>query len=250
MAQKHQIVITLKKLLKQHDLKYEDVAKELNLSEGSVKRLFSNQDFSLDRLDQICGLMDLDISELIQSMQQQQAQTDSLSSDQEKELVSNTKLLLTTHLLMNNWKVDDILSYYKIEHLEMIQYLARLDKMKIIDLLPGNRTKLKISRNFKWLEKGPIETFFKLNVQNEFLDSDFSNNGEIRIFLSGMISRSANSELIRRIKKLANIFEEAHLEDKGSELSEKFGTSIVLALRPWDITLFEQYRRSGTHKGF
>lgn len=250
MSQKHALIDALKKALKQHNLTYQQVADELGLSLGSVKRLFSQQDFSLDRLDQICSMMDIEISDLFVIVQQHQAQTRGLSTEQEQELVSDVKLLLTAHLLMNNWRVDDILASYQIDPLDMTRYLARLDRMKIIDLLPGSRVKLKISRDFRWLEKGPIEHFFRQHVQGDFFDSDFNRPGELRIFLSGMISRNSNTELMRRIRRLANAFEEIHREDEHTPLSEKFGTSLVLAIRPWDIKLFEQYRRPGTYKHY
>ena len=250
MAQKHALVSALKQALKEHGITYDDVAKALNLSLGSVKRLFSKQDFSIDRLDQICGMMDLELSDLVSIMQNQRDQIEELSQEQENELVSDTKLLLTAHLLMSNWSAKDILAAYEIDTLEMVRYLARLDKMNIIELFPGNRVKLKISREFKWINNGPIETFFKTHVQSDFLHSDFNGTGEIRIFLSGMISRNSNSELIRRIKRLANAFEEIHREDTTTDLSNKFGTSMVLAMRPWDIKLFEQFRRTGTYKSF
>jgi len=250
MAQKHALVNALKQVLKEHGITYDDVAKALGLSLGSVKRLFSKHDFSLDRLDQICAMMDLELSDLVIIMQNQRHQIEALSQDQEEELVSDTKLLLTAHLLMNNWSAKDILFAYEIDSFQMVRYLARLDKMKVIELFPGNRVKLKVSREFKWIKNGPIETFFKKHVQSDFLQSDFNGSGELRIFLSGMISRNSNAELIRRIKRLANAFEEIHREDINTELSNKFGTSMVLALRPWDIKLFEQYRRAGTYKSF
>jgi len=250
MAQKHALVNALKQVLKEHGITYDDVAKALGLSLGSVKRLFSKYDFSLDRLDQICAMMDLELSDLVTIMQNQRQQIEALSQDQEEELVSDTKLLLAAHLLMNNWSAKDILSAYAIDSFQMVRYLARLDKMKVIELFPGNRVKLKVSREFKWIKNGPIETFFKKHVQSDFLQSDFNGPGELRIFLSGMISRNSNAELMRRIKRLANAFEEIHREDINTELSDKFGTSMVLAMRPWDIKLFEQYRRAGTYKSF
>ena len=250
MAQKHALIDTLKKTLKQHGLTYEDVAKHLGLSLGAVKRFFSKQDFSIDRLDQICAIMDLEISDLVLAMQAQQMQTSQLSVSQEQELVAEIKLLLSANLLMNGWTVRDILATYEIEELEMVQYLARLDRMKIIDLHPNNRVKLKISRDFTWIRRGPIETFYKTYVQSDFLNCNFDGPGEIRVFLTGMLSRGANNELMRRIKRLAATFEDLHREDETTNLDNKFGTSLVLAMRPWDIELFEQYRKEGTYKAF
>ena len=56
MAQKFALVGALKQALKENGFTYDDVAQELGLSLGSVKRLFSKHDLSLDRLAQICGL--------------------------------------------------------------------------------------------------------------------------------------------------------------------------------------------------
>lgn len=50
MAQTKQLIDTLKRALKAQGLSYADVAKELNLSEASVKRLFSQSGFSLAQL--------------------------------------------------------------------------------------------------------------------------------------------------------------------------------------------------------
>lgn len=250
MSQKHALVDALKQALKENRITYEDIAEKLDLSHGSIKRIFSNRDFTLERLEQICGMMSLEISDLLLIMQRNSIETTSLTMDQEKELVGDVKLLLTIHLLINNWMVDEILKAYEIQSLDMVKYLAKLDRMKIIDLLPGNRVKLKFSRDFRWIVKGPIEIFFKKHVQDDFLNSDFSNDGEIRLFSSGMISRAANAELIGKIKKLINTFEETHREEESISLTEKFGTSMVVAMRPWDINLFEQHRRPGTYSKF
>ena len=59
------IIQTLKALLKQHNQTYADVARELDLSEASVKRLFSDGHFSLQRLAKICQLINMDIADLL-----------------------------------------------------------------------------------------------------------------------------------------------------------------------------------------
>ena len=47
-------------------------------------------------------------------------------------------------------------------------------------------------------------------------------------------------------KSLASAFEDIHCEDESKDLSEQLDTNLVLAMRPWDIHLFEQYRKEGT----
>ena len=54
--------------------------------EASVKRLFSERQFSLQRLDQICSLLGLEISDLVRRLDQAQ-RIDALTAEQEQELV-------------------------------------------------------------------------------------------------------------------------------------------------------------------
>ena len=56
MAQVSSLIETLKKQLKAHGKTYADVAAALDLSEASVKRLFAEESFTLQRLSLVCNL--------------------------------------------------------------------------------------------------------------------------------------------------------------------------------------------------
>jgi hypothetical protein len=49
MSQSQAMIQTLKKVIRQQDKTYKDVAVALQLSEASVKRLFAEKTFSLER---------------------------------------------------------------------------------------------------------------------------------------------------------------------------------------------------------
>ena len=65
MAMQNPIVAELKRALREGSHTYQAVAKQLGLSVASVKRLFSTRDFSLQRLDQICELLGVELSVII-----------------------------------------------------------------------------------------------------------------------------------------------------------------------------------------
>ncbi|MET0355287.1 MAG: helix-turn-helix transcriptional regulator, partial [Cellvibrio sp.] len=133
MAQIAPLLNALKKALKAHGLTYLKIAEALELSEASVKRLFAEQTISLQRLEQICQLMELEISDLVQMMNEQQPRLQHLSVEQEKEITQDLILLLVTVSVLNRWTLTNILSFYKLSESECIQKLARLDKLKIIE---------------------------------------------------------------------------------------------------------------------
>ena len=215
----------------------------LGLSETSVKRLFSEEAFSIKRLEKVCELLRFDISDLVYLMEKNIELTTELTREQEQELVSDVKLLLVALLLMNKLTFREILLVYDITETEGIRLLARLDRMKIIELQPGNRVKLMVSRNFQWIPGGPIQQFFESKVQLEFLDSSFNGAGEFRIFVSGMISKSANAEIVRKMQHLAKEMNDMNVESESLPLNQRFGTSLMMAIRPWEIKVFEDLRR-------
>ncbi len=44
---------------------YADVARRMGLSETAIKRNFSKRNFTLDRIDKICDLFGLDLTDLV-----------------------------------------------------------------------------------------------------------------------------------------------------------------------------------------
>lgn len=243
MSQTRLLIDTLKQELRKQRLTYKQVSVALDLSETSVKRLFSEEAFSIKRLEKVCALLQLNISDLVYLMEQNIELTTELTRAQEEELVSDIKLLLIAMLLMNKLKFSDILLIYDISETEGIRLLARLDRMKIIELQPDNRVKLMISPNFEWIAGGPIQKFFEQRVQQEFLNSSFNGAGEYRVFVSGMISKAANAEIIKKIQHIAKEMSDMNDESEGLPLDERYGTSLMMAMRPWEIEVFENLRR-------
>ena len=83
MAQISALVQALKTALKAAGLTYAEVAASLGLSESSVKRKFSRQDFSLSELDQIFVDISTEISERVKLMEEQLGRIQQLTKAQD-----------------------------------------------------------------------------------------------------------------------------------------------------------------------
>ena len=249
MAETSGIVSTLKRELKSHGLTYKHVSEALGIAESSVKRLFADKDFSLKRLDQICQLMNMEISELLQKMDQDNRLISQLTLEQEALLVSDHKMLLVAVCVSNRWRFEEILEAYDLTEHELIRKLAALDKLKLIELQPNNRVKLLMSADFSWIPYGPINRFFDAEVQSNFFNSRFNSAGEARLFVSGMLSRASNEILMRKMERLAQEFHQFNDDDQELPLDERFGSSMMIAMRPWELAAFETFRKD-TSKRF
>lgn len=250
MSQTQALITTLKRELKAHGLTYGQVATHLGLSENSIKRLFAERKFSLQRLEQVCELLQLELSDLVQKMTENSQRIEMLSEQQEKEIANDLKLLLVATCALNRWEFAEILEAYTLSETEGIQLLAKLDRLKIIELLPLNRVKLIVAKNFRWRPNGPIQQYFQKNVQTDFFHSPFTAAGEKLVFSSGMLSRGSNASMMKKLERLVAEFNELHDEDVGLPLEERFGTSMVIAVRAWEFGLFRQLRRNPGAKPF
>jgi DNA-binding Xre family transcriptional regulator len=243
MPQISPLIKTLKKQLKAHGNTYVDVARLLKLSEASVKRLFAEENFTLHRLEDICHMMGIEISELVQMMESEQRKIVQLTLQQEQEIASDLLLLMITACVINGYAFQDLIEQYDIKPTDCIQKLAALDRLKIIELLPNNRIKLLVASNFSWQPNGPIQRFFQEKVEQDYFASKFDKDTEKLIVINGLLSHASNIEFQKKLQRLSKEFTELSQHDLSLPMNDKHGTTAVLAVRQWQYSLFEEYKK-------
>lgn len=244
MAQTTLLIDQLKKSLKAYGRTYADVAEHLNLSEASVKRLFSTNSFTLERLDQICQFIGLEISDLVRQMgEAAESRIIQLTRDQEKEIVEDTALLLVTICVLNKWALAEIQQYFHLTEHQCINHLAKLDRLGLIDLLPKNKIKILVAPNFKWIESGPILRFYQEKLEADFFKSQFDKSQEKLIVANGMLTESTNLQFQKKMEQLIKEFDELSQEDAQLPLDKRHGTTLVVAMRQWRYGLFDKLKK-------
>jgi hypothetical protein len=208
-----------------------------------VKRLFSEKSFSLLRFEQVCQMLDLNISDLVQLMHENSSRLIQLSREQEKQIAGDRVLLLVTVCALNRWTLQDIRKSYKLNKTQIIHQLATLDKMQLIELLPGDHIKLLVSPNFHWIENGPIQHFFHDKLGKDVFNSRFDRQAEKLVVANAMLTRKSNAVLQKKIDKLLWELEQVNYDDAGLPVAEKQGVTLVVALREWHYGVFADLRR-------
>lgn len=239
MNQTSSIIKTLKIFLKKAGITYKDIAAHLNMSEANIKRMFASENIALQRLEDICVLAQLELVDLFQLYEESRQRIKSLNFEQEQQLVSDSKLLLVAVSVRNYLSFDEIIKHYQISETECIQCLATLDRLKIIDLLPNNRIKLLIDSHFDWIKNGPIDQFFKQQIQQQFLNSKFNHAPACRLFQFGLLGDSATQTMLKKLQALAQEFTDLHHKDQHLPLQKKHSMGLLLATRPWDLDAFK-----------
>lgn len=243
MAHTAALVEALKRELKARRITYAALAPRLQLSEASVKRMFSRRDFTLKRLDEICRATQIEFSELARAVVRDETLLSHLTLEQEKEIVSDRKLFLVAVCALNQVTFDQIVETYDISTAECVQLLTRLDRLKFIELMPGNRIKLLVSRTFAWLPDGPIQHFFNNQAHNEFFRSRFNRSDEFMLVVNGMLSKASSAEVVTRLKRITREFSELHTDDSRLPLGERSAMTLLVAVRHWQLQAFAELRR-------
>jgi DNA-binding Xre family transcriptional regulator len=250
MSQTHNLIVALKRLLKAEGVTYARVAAHLQLSEASVKRQFSLQSLSLQTLEAICDLLQIELVDLAQAAAQEQQALHSLSAAQEAELMAEPGRLLTAVCVLSHWSAARIVATYQISEAQCVAYLAQLDRLGLLHLLPENRVKLRIARDFAWLPDGPIQRFFQDRIQHDFLTGRFDQPGQQLRFHHAMLTAEANARLQQRMRRLLREFAELHQDCKDAPDAQRFGTSLLMAVKPWEPQAFEALRRQPDARPF
>ena len=243
MSQVTALLNIVKKSLKARNLTYLDVANALDLSEPSIKRMFSDGNISLRRLDQVCTLMDMDIFDVIKALESEIKQTTEISIAHENALCADPKLLVCAFLVTNGWKYNEILSHYCYTPEELVQYLATLDKLKIIELFPRNRIKLLISARFAWNKNGPIQTFFEKHLIDDFLNDKFDGPLEMNEFLTAMLTEDSTKKIYDNFEKMVVYFRDQNQQNVTQSIEKRKIVSVQLAVRSWKPSMFDSIRK-------
>src|SRR5947208_8035903 len=101
-------VEALKKCLRGRGMTYAALARELRISEASVKRMFSRSSFTLSRIEEILAALDLDLHEVARMSLASAAGPTELTLDQETPLAKDERLISVFWLERNGWLYDPI----------------------------------------------------------------------------------------------------------------------------------------------
>ena len=250
MKQTDAIHTALKKLMRSRGRTYAEAAGVLELSEASVKRLLSRSELTLERLEVLCDWLGVEIGDVVVLSQEALPLLTQLDALQEEELLRDPALLLVAFLTLNRWTEPEILQIFNFTRATLMQKLRRLERLGLIELMPFDRIKIRAARNFGWRKDGPIQKYFMGRVLPEFLATQFDAPGEQMNFVGGMLSRASITKMHESMHALARQLDELVAHDLALPTAERYGVSLFIGIRPWELSEFTKFRRGPREKFF
>lgn len=243
MLQATALIDSLKRQLKSRGITYAELANRIDMSEATVKRMFSMKNFTLQRLDQIMTAIGVDLQDLARGAHYGGQLIGSLTYAQEEEIIGDIKLFAVAVAALNLRPLEEIVSLYRISEAEAVKHLLRLDKIGFLQLQPHNRVRLLVARTFAWLPDGPIQNYFRREAYSDYLDSTFEGSDQVLRLVNVLLSPNSITALLERLQQVAEEFSLRHQDDARLSLEERRPISFLLAARPWAPKAFVELLR-------
>lgn len=174
-----QLKSTIKDLLKQKKMTYEDVAKELNCSVPTIKRILGDEELTLSRLLELCDILDVTLTDLEMLTKTATDKVERFSEEQQIFLAKNKNFLAYLVRLFEETP-EQIAEKYKLTQKSTDKYLLGLEKNGLVKV----NAKLKVKPAFKQLpslEHGPLaKAYYESLIQNSA--TFFTQNISERLF--------------------------------------------------------------------
>ena len=246
MNRTQSLLETLKKYLTAKGITYKQLAHEMGLSEASIKRLFSKKTFSLVRLEEVCRVLDIDFYDLVLMDRKGSAKsTKVLSTEQERFLLNDRKLLIFLYFLVNGWSVSLIKEQYDYSTTEAVRMLAKLERLGLLERHPNDRVRMHISKNIFWQTNGPLWQAYHTLFIEDFMDDPFSRPNERFMFSPGQFSEASLRIIQKKIDNLIKEYNQLAEMDSALPLEDRHSTGLFIGFRPWVFSIIANLRRHG-----
>jgi DNA-binding Xre family transcriptional regulator len=237
------IMSSLKAIMKSRQVTYRDLARQIRLSEASVKRIFSRATLTVARLDEICRALEVSVSEVVRLASDQSADTpDFLTLEQENALAADPKLFACFYLLANGRTGRDVGADLGVDERVVRRWMVRLDALRLIELRSKLRARTRAASVIAWRPDGPLRRLYENQIRQEFLQATFSRSGEALHFLSAELSEASCKVLLRKLERMAGEFRDLADLDRSLPTKDKRSMAALLAVRPWVFSMFKSLK--------
>jgi DNA-binding Xre family transcriptional regulator len=238
---------TLRQILKNQKTTYADLAKEIGVSEGTVKRIFTSDDCSFGRISEICSALGLSVADVMQQALDQQEKVFQLTEKQERFFADHPSYYAFFHeLLEERQSISEIRAKYGLNAKSLTRYLRALDRIDVIEWLPGDRVKRLFHGTHNWIRNGPLQQKFQRSDGINFLDYLIQNDPRDLHYFTGS-DRYLHVETLRAmLAELKSVIvayrKRAYRDEISYPKSDLIRTKWVVGLAPYARTWTDEIK--------
>jgi transcriptional regulator with XRE-family HTH domain len=216
------------------------LAEHFFIGEATAKRWLAGRGLTLERLDALAALVGLSLAELARQAERPLAGlAQELTLAQEKALSTDIFLSFLFMTILGGNSPDEVAQDFNVLAYDLDAALVRLERLALIDRLPGGRVRPLIDRAVVW-RKTPMRALFEVHMKPQFLAMDFA--AQDTVYASEVMKLSARGaallgEMIEKHRRDVQALAQSDRDE--SHLPGKW-YGMLCALRPLDTTRLER----------
>jgi hypothetical protein len=214
-----------------------------------VKRYFTGGTITLTQLERICEAVRISIEDLAALAAKGLNAVDQLTAAQEEGLAGRALTSFVFYLIRNGWTAAEIREELNMGEAEITAQLIRLEKLRLIDLLPANRVKLLTTRFPHWLPGGPIRRQFDRTLKSEFATLDYHAPGVFWELETVKLSAASQTKLPELMEDFTRAVRGLAEDGHKSPTTDAAWRSILVVSKPADPRQLRKPRNYSQAKG-
>lgn len=243
MKSQHDVMMeVLRDLFRQHGLRFSDVAKRLGVAERTVTRWFSVDSLETSILQQMSGLVGIDFFALCELASRRVESRPSRHTIQQEQALASSPLL--TYLfaqICKGWTAQELRDDIDIPEPVLVDHLLQLDKIGLIDLLPGNQIRLKTAKEMLLNPNGPYARNLNRWLGEVFKNPNVDEENSVWVCDFMKLTPGSRERLERKFRALMQEAYELSDSDRRANAALRDWYSVVLVVRPQDIRPFNEW---------
>jgi len=208
---------TLREVLKSKNFTYALLAQKLDVSEVTVKRIFSTQNCNLQTIFQICDVVGISFFDLAALSNQEQEKDYVLTDEQEKFFATNPAFFGILRSLHRGTNPNTIAKQWGLNQQRLFRVLRKLEQLNLLEVLPQNQVRMKTLGNLRFQHQGPLARKILRPQILQFLDhvDDVLKNDDVCLHSAEVeLSPAHISELVEEIHALGAKYRARAFRDK------------------------------------
>ncbi len=238
------LIATLKEVLRAKKITYAKLAKKLGVSEVTIKRLFSKHTCSLQTLFSICDSIEISFFDLAALAKQEPEHEYTLTNEQEVFFAANPAIFGIFRQLHRGEKPSTVAVQWKLSQAKLFRVLRKLEKLKLLEVLPENQIQMKVAGNIKFQHQGPLAKTILRAQTTQFLDhiENVLKNKDVCLHSAEVeLSKLSLSELVAEIHALGSKYRARASREKSLLPADKLrSVRWLYAFAPYQ-TNWQQY---------
>lgn len=219
------------------------IAETFNVGEATAKRWLAGKGLTLEGLERLAALAGLSLAELTRAAEHPDSGlAQELTLAQERALSVDPFMAFLFMTLLGGNSPQEVAADFALPERAIAASLERLERLALIDRLPGERVRPLVDRAIVW-RKSPMRTLFEERMKRQFLAMDFA--AEDAVYASEVVKLSARgaAELAELIEGHRRAVQDLARRDRDTSLLPRKWYAMLSAMRALDTRELEESAR-------